>query len=69
MFSRVKDPGSALTHFIALLGALAASVPLLLKAASEPERCSAMAQAQSLAEETAMDLTISDTDMVSPTFR
>ena len=38
MFSRVKDPGSALTHFIALLGALAASVPLLLKAASEPDR-------------------------------
>lgn len=38
MFSKVKDPGSALTHFIALLGALIASVPLLLKAASEPDR-------------------------------
>ena len=28
-----------------------------------------MAQAQSLAEETAMDLSISETDMVSPTFK
>ena len=39
------------------------------KAASEPARCSAMAQAQSLAEDTAMDLTMSETLMVSPTFR
>lgn len=38
MFLKAKDPGSALTHFIALVGALVASVPLLVKAASEPDR-------------------------------
>lgn len=38
MFQKIKDPGSALTHFIALLGALIASVPLLTKAAAEPDR-------------------------------
>lgn len=38
MFEKIKDPGSALTHFIALLGALTASVPLLFKAAAEPDR-------------------------------
>ena len=32
----VKDPGSALTHFIAMLGAAAAAAPLLMKAAAEP---------------------------------
>ena len=42
---------------------------LLIKADSDPARCSAIAQAQSLAEETAMDLTISETVMVSPTFK
>ena len=31
---KIKDPGSALTHFIAMLGAGAAAVPLLLKAAA-----------------------------------
>lgn len=35
---KIKDPGSALTHFIALLGALIASVPLLIRAAAEPDR-------------------------------
>lgn len=38
MLQKIKDPGSALTHFIALLGALIASVPLLTKAAAEPDR-------------------------------
>lgn len=31
----VKDPGSALTHFIAMLGAMAAAAPLLMKAAAD----------------------------------
>ncbi len=35
---KVKDPGSALTHFIAMIGAAAAAVPLLLKASHEPDR-------------------------------
>ena len=39
------------------------------KALSLPAICSAMAQAQSLAEDTAMDLSMSETDMVSPAFR
>ena len=38
MLHKIKNPGSALTHFIAFLGALIASVPLLVKAASEPDR-------------------------------
>ena len=38
LFSKIKNPGSALTHFIAFLGALVASVPLLMKAAAEPDR-------------------------------
>lgn len=33
---KIKDPGSAITHFIAALAALAAATPLLLKAAGEP---------------------------------
>lgn len=33
---KVKDPGSALTHFIAMLGAMAAAAPLLLKASGSP---------------------------------
>ena len=37
MKMKIKDPGSALTHFIAMLGAGAAAVPLLLKAAREPD--------------------------------
>ena len=38
LFSKIKNPGSALTHFIAFLGALVASAPLLMKAAAEPDR-------------------------------
>ena len=33
----VKDPGSALTHFIAMIGAAIAAVPLLHKAAEEAD--------------------------------
>ncbi len=36
--SRAKDPGSAITHFIGWLMAVFAAVPLLLKAAGEPDR-------------------------------
>lgn len=36
--NHIKDPGSAITHFIAMLMAIFAAVPLILKAASEPER-------------------------------
>jgi len=38
MKTHIKDPGSAITHFIAMLMAVFAAVPLLLKAAHEPER-------------------------------
>ena len=34
----IKDPGSAITHFIGMLMAIFAVVPLLIKAASEPGR-------------------------------
>lgn len=37
MTRRIKDPGSALTHFVAMIGAATASVPLLIKAAGEPD--------------------------------
>lgn len=37
MTRRIKDPGSALTHFVAMIGAATASVPLLMKAAKEPD--------------------------------
>lgn len=36
--SHVKDPGSAITHFIGMLMAILAAVPLLIKAAHEPGR-------------------------------
>lgn len=36
--THIKDPGSAITHFIAMLMAIFAAVPLLIKAAQEPER-------------------------------
>lgn len=36
MMFKIKDPGSALTHFIAMLLALFASTPLLIKAARTP---------------------------------
>lgn len=34
----IKDPGSAITHFIGMLMAIFAAVPLLLRAAQEPGR-------------------------------
>lgn len=33
---RIKDPGSAITHFIGMLMAVLAGVPLIIKAAQEP---------------------------------
>lgn len=36
MLFKIKDPGSALTHFIAMLLALCAATPLLIKAAHTP---------------------------------
>jgi len=36
MSIKIKDPGSALTHFIAMLLALGAATPLLIKAAQTP---------------------------------
>lgn len=35
---KIKDPGSALTHFIAMILAVIASIPLLVKATHSPER-------------------------------
>lgn len=35
---KIKDPGSAITHFIAMILALIATTPLLIKAAGEPDR-------------------------------
>ena len=34
----MKEPGSAITHFIGMVMAIFASVPLLFKAAQEPDR-------------------------------
>lgn len=34
----IKDPGSAITHFIGMLMAIFAAIPLLIRAAQEPER-------------------------------
>lgn len=34
----IKDPGSAITHFIGMLMAIFAAIPLLIKAAHEPSR-------------------------------
>lgn len=36
MSFKIKDPGSALTHFIAMIGATLAATPLLLRASNEP---------------------------------
>lgn len=35
---KLKDPGSAITHFIGMLMAMLAAVPLLIKAMKEPDR-------------------------------
>ena len=38
MNRHIKDPGSAITHFIGMLMAIFAAIPLLIKAAHEPDR-------------------------------
>lgn len=38
MNKHIKEPGSAITHFIGMLMAIFAAVPLLMKAAGEPSR-------------------------------
>ena len=35
---QMKDPGSAITHFIGMLMALFAAVPIMIRAASNPDR-------------------------------
>ena len=35
---RIKDPGSAITHFIGMMMAVFASTPLLIKAARQPDK-------------------------------
>ena len=35
---KIKEPGSAITHFIGCVMALLAALPLLIKAAREPDR-------------------------------
>ena len=37
MTFKLKDPGSAITHFIGMMMALLATIPLLVKAAREPD--------------------------------
>jgi len=37
MIEKIKDPGSAITHFIGMMMAAFASMPLLIKAAREPD--------------------------------
>ena len=34
---KIKDPGSAITHFIGMIMAIFAATPLLIKAAREPD--------------------------------
>lgn len=43
MLQKIKDPGSALTHFIAMILALFASIPLLIKAARTPDHIHVLA--------------------------
>ncbi len=38
MKKHIKDPGSAITHFIGMLMAVFAAIPLIIKAAHEPSR-------------------------------
>ena len=45
MSAYVKDPGSAVTHFIGMILAILAAVPLLLKAAARPEHMFLIAMA------------------------
>ena len=59
-----------LTKWVSFIpSSLARAFMASTKAASLPAKCSAMAQAQSLAEDTAMDFIISSTVMLSPTFK
>ena len=37
MIKYVKDPGSAITHFIGMVMAMGASIPLLIKASNQPD--------------------------------
>ena len=43
MTLKIKDPGSALTHFIAMILALCAASPLIIKAAAEPDKSHVLA--------------------------
>ena len=43
MLQKIKDPGSALTHFIAMILALFASIPLIIKAAHTPDHIHVLA--------------------------
>lgn len=38
MYVKIKDPGSAFTHFIGMMMAVFASTPLLIKASRQPDR-------------------------------
>ena len=38
ILNKIKEPGSAITHFIGMLMAVLAGIPLILKAAHEPSR-------------------------------
>lgn len=38
MLEKIKDPGSAITHFIGMLMAMFAATPLIIKALSSPDR-------------------------------
>ena len=38
MIVKIKDPGSAFTHFIGMMMAVFASTPLLIKASRQPDR-------------------------------
>ena len=38
LLKKIKDPGSALTHFVGMLLAIGAAAPLLIKAAHRADR-------------------------------
>ena len=38
MLEKIKDPGSAITHFIGMLMAMFAATPLIIKALHEPDK-------------------------------
>ena len=37
MLEKIKDPGSAITHFIGMLMAMFAATPLIIKSLHEPD--------------------------------